>query len=97
MVFAMVICEIHLPTARSLKEKRRVVKGLIERLHGRFRVSIAETGFHDLHQRAQIAMAAVESSPSRMDQLVQRLRDTAEDVDDILVVRWDLEIAEAEA
>ena len=78
MVFAMVICEIHLPTARSLKEKRRVVKGLIERLHRRFRVSIAETDFHDLHQRAQIAMAAVDARPSRIEQLLQRLRDTAE-------------------
>jgi uncharacterized protein YlxP (DUF503 family) len=34
-----------------------VVKGMIERIHQRFRVSIAETDFHDLHQRSEIAVA----------------------------------------
>ena len=92
MVFAMVSCEIHLPAARSLKGKRRVVKGLVERLHRRFRVSIAETDFHDLHQRAEIGIAAVDRSPSRLDQLVDRLRDAVDLVDEIVVVRWDVEI-----
>jgi len=97
MVFAMVICEIHLPAAHSLKEKRRVVRGLIERLHKRFRVSIVETDFHDLHQRAQIALAAVEARPSRLDQLLARALDIAESVDEAVVVRWDVEIVEATA
>ena len=97
MVFAMVICEIHLPAAQSLKEKRRVVKGLIERLHKRFRVSIMETDYHDLRQRSQIALAAVEASPSRLDQLLQRARDIAESIDEAMIVRWDVEILEAEA
>lgn len=95
MVFAMVICEIHLPAARSLKQKRRVVKGFIERLHKRFRLSIMETDFHDLHQRSRIAMAIVEASPSRLEQLLARLRDLAETLDDAVVVRWDVEILEA--
>ena len=96
MVFAMVICEIHLPAARGLKEKRRVVKGFIERLHKRFRLSIMETDFHDLHQRSRIAMAMVEAGPARLDQLLERLRDMAESLDEAVVVRWDVDIVEAE-
>lgn len=95
-VFAMLICEIHLPAARSLKEKRRVVKSLVERIHQRFRVSIAETGFHDLHQRAQLAMALVERSPSRLARVADGLRDLADTYQEASVVRWDLEELEVE-
>jgi len=96
MAFAMLICELHLPAARSLKAKRRVVKGLIDRMHSRFRVSIAETDFHDLHQRTQISIAAVDGTPSRLERLLEDLRDLAERSDDALVVRWDVEWVESE-
>lgn len=96
MAFAMLICELHLPAARSLKAKRRVVKGLIDRMHSRFRVSVAETGFHDMHQRAQISIAAVDRAPSRLERLLEDLRDLAERSDDATVVRWDIEWVDSE-
>ena len=55
MIVGISVFELHLPSSRSLKDKRRVVKSLVERIHQRFRVSVAETGFHDLHQRSEIA------------------------------------------
>ena len=91
MPFAILICELHLPAARSLKAKRRVVKGLIDRMHHRFRVSIAETDFQEMHQRAQISIAAVDAAPSRLERLLDDLRDLAERADDAMVVRWDVE------
>ena len=57
MVVAIAVLELHLPGSRSLKDKRRVVKSLIDRMHARFRVSVAETEYHDLHQRAEIGIA----------------------------------------
>ncbi|MEE8368024.1 MAG: DUF503 domain-containing protein, partial [Thermoanaerobaculia bacterium] len=59
--------ELHLPSVVSLKEKRRIVKPLVERLHQRFRVSIMESDFHDLHQRTEIAIAAVHQSENQMN------------------------------
>jgi uncharacterized protein YlxP (DUF503 family) len=96
MAFAMLICELHLPTARSLKAKRRVVKGLIERMHSRYRVSIAETDFHDMHQRTQISIAAVAAAPSRLEQLLEDLRELAEGADDAMIVRWDVDWVDSE-
>jgi uncharacterized protein YlxP (DUF503 family) len=96
MAFAMLICEMHLPAVRSLKAKRRIVKSLIERMHARFRVSIAETDFHDMHQRAQISIAAVTAAPSRLEQMLADLREMAECAEDSIVVRWDVEWVEAE-
>lgn len=59
MVVAVVTWELHLAGCRSLKDKRRVVKSLKDRLRARFNVSIAETNHHDLWQRAELACCVV--------------------------------------
>ncbi|MBN1807939.1 MAG: DUF503 domain-containing protein [Planctomycetes bacterium] len=45
--------------ARSLKDKRRIVAALKDRVRNRFNVSVAEVDFQDLHQRCMLAVAAV--------------------------------------
>ncbi len=45
--------------SHSLKEKRRPLKSLIERLRNRFNASVAEVDYHDLHQRAAVGVAVV--------------------------------------
>src|SRR5687767_11587211 len=89
--------ELHLPSSRSLKDKRRVVKSLIDRIHQRLRVSIAETDFHDLHQRAEISMAVVTNSESEMEKLLEEVRDLVEAVPDLYLTRWDPQILEGMA
>ncbi|MGH7530711.1 MAG: DUF503 domain-containing protein [Gemmatimonadales bacterium] len=59
MIVGVMVWELHLPAAQSLKDKRAVVKGLKDRLHHRFNVSVAETDHHDLWQRAELAASVV--------------------------------------
>jgi uncharacterized protein len=59
MVVGVAVWQLHIPDCQSLKDKRQVVKSLKDRLHARFNVSAAETGYHDLHQRAEIAACVV--------------------------------------
>lgn len=59
MVVGLVTLELHLSGCRSLKDKRRVLKSLKDRLHHRFNVSVAETNHHDLWQRAELACCVV--------------------------------------
>ena len=95
MIFGISVFELHLPASRSLKDKRRVVKSLIERLHQRYRVSIAETDFHDLHQRAEIALAAVTAGgESEMDRLMEELRNQVESDPEVYLTRWDPQLLE---
>ena len=42
MIVGLGVLELHLPYARDLKSKRRVVKSLVDRLHARFRISAAD-------------------------------------------------------
>jgi len=86
--------ELHIPSSRSLKDKRRVVKSLIERIHQRFRVSIAETNFHDLHQRAEISMAVVTNGEAEMESLMEEVRSMVDSVPELYLTKWDPQILE---
>ena len=45
--------------SRSLKDKRRALKSLKDRLRNRFNISIAEVGQQDFHQSLELGVAAV--------------------------------------
>ena len=51
--------ELHLSGCQSLKDKRRIMKSLKDRLHNRFNVSVAETDYQDLWQRAELSCCVV--------------------------------------
>jgi uncharacterized protein len=51
--------ELHLPGARSLKDKRQDVRSLVEKLRHRLTVLVLETDHQELHQRAGLAIAAM--------------------------------------
>lgn len=59
MVVGLVTWDLHLAGCASLKDKRRIVKSLKDRLHQRFNVSVAETAGHDLWQRAELSCCVV--------------------------------------
>jgi uncharacterized protein len=59
VVVGLVVWELHVDGCQSLKDKRRVLRGLKDRLHARFNVSVAETGHQDLWQRAELSCCVV--------------------------------------
>lgn len=66
-VVGLLSLELHFPGARSLKDKRAVLRSVKDRLR-RLNVACAEVDHHDLLQRSSLAVAAVGSE----QQLVQR-------------------------
>ena len=61
MVVASLTWDLALPGCSSLKEKRSVIRSLRDRLTNKFNVSVAETDFQDVNQRAQVTVALVAS------------------------------------
>lgn len=72
MVVGVIGWEIQVYEARSLKEKRGVVKGLKERLRARLNVSVAETDHHDLWQRAAITACVVATDRRHAESVLDR-------------------------
>jgi uncharacterized protein len=69
--------EIVLQDAHSLKDKRRVVKSLKERLRGRFNVAVAEIDYQDLWQRALVAAVTVSSDQVQAETVLQAVEEEA--------------------
>lgn len=84
--------ELHLPGARSLKDKRRSLRRVSERAHARWRVSVAEVGHHDLHQRAVIGLAAVSGDSHELERLLHALRGLFDEHLDGYIAQWDEDI-----
>ncbi len=54
--------DLHLPMAQSLKDKRMVVRSIVDGARHRFRVAAAEVGGQDEWQRAELGFVTVAGS-----------------------------------
>ncbi|MBT5775451.1 MAG: DUF503 domain-containing protein [Dehalococcoidia bacterium] len=72
MTTVSVLLTLHIPSAQSLKDKRAVVRSLVERLRKRLDLSAAEVGLQDDTRRAQIGFAVVSVTPSMARELADR-------------------------
>ncbi|MGB5277077.1 MAG: DUF503 domain-containing protein [Gammaproteobacteria bacterium] len=72
----LLVIDCYIPQAQSLKQKRSVVKSLVDRLRARFNASVAETGYLNEWQRAVIAVSLVSNNKRYLQQqneLIQQL------------------------
>jgi len=72
MVVASLTWELSLPGCSSLKEKRSVIRSMRDRLRDKFNVSVAETAFQDVHERAEITIALVASDGKMAESVLQK-------------------------
>jgi uncharacterized protein YlxP (DUF503 family) len=71
--------EIHLPAARSLKDKRQVLRRLKDRLRAHHNLAITELEEHaDLWQRSGIAVVSVASRREPLEHLFEAVLREAE-------------------
>lgn len=73
MVVGVCVMELHLPGCRSLKDKRRVVKSVVERLRPRFNVAVAEVGLHDVWNQAELGICTVADNGSFVDEVLAKV------------------------
>ena len=66
-VIGLITIELHFPEAQSLKAKRMVVKSIKDRLRRRFNVAVAETGYLELWQRAELCAVSVNGTRSILE------------------------------
>ena len=64
---------LHLPSNRSLKGKRQVVRSIIERVRSRFDVAIAEVDGQDLWQVAVLGLACVSNDAHHAHEILSHV------------------------
>ena len=87
MVVGIVRIELHLPGARSLKDKRQVVRALKDRLRG-LHAAVAEVAHQDLWQRAALGVAVVGPDGGQVHELLNAVRRQVEQAYAAQVVDW---------
>jgi uncharacterized protein YlxP (DUF503 family) len=65
--------ELHLDGSGSLKEKRAVVRHLVETARRRHGVSASEVAFHDLWQRSELGFAIIAPSFGHAEEILDRV------------------------
>lgn len=73
MVIGLLRVRLHLPFTHSLKEKRSILKRVIHRLRTKYNCAVAETGFHDHWQTAELAMVTVYAEKVMVENLLRSL------------------------
>ena len=86
------VLELNIQESFSLKDKRRVVKSLKERLAHRFQMSVVETGLQDVWNRSQLGCSFASNHPKDLEQRLDRILEVVESTPQVELLRWTSDI-----
>ncbi|MGC9964666.1 MAG: DUF503 domain-containing protein [Syntrophobacteraceae bacterium] len=75
MTVGVALVSFRLYEIHSLKEKRRIVKGLVEKSRSRFNVAVAEVADQDVYQKTSIGIAVIGNDGRVLNSLLDRIID----------------------
>ena len=80
MAVGLLTLELHIADAQSLKDKRQVIRGLKDRLRGKFNVAVAELDFQDSWQRSVIGVVTLANEERFVQEVLQKVLEEADEV-----------------
>jgi uncharacterized protein YlxP (DUF503 family) len=78
MPIGLLTLEIHIPDARSLKDKRQVIRSLKDRLRANFNVAVAELDHQDLWQRSRVGVVSISGDGRHLEDSLQAIAQESE-------------------
>ena len=91
MVVGVLRLTLYIQGASSLKDKRQVVRKVVDRLRSRFNVTVAEVGDNDIWQRAVIGIGAVSNDRSFVNEVLDKCARDAGKIAEILKREMEIE------
>jgi uncharacterized protein YlxP (DUF503 family) len=92
MTVGVLQLELSVPDAMSLKDKRRVIKSLKDRIAHAHNVSIAEVAALDEHRRAVIGMAMVSNDSRYVEGALSKLVDFVKMVPQVSLIDYQIDL-----
>lgn len=92
MVVGVLQISVSIPGAMSLKDKRRVIKSVKDRLGGRHNISIAEVDYLDQHRRCGLAVAMVSNDRRFTESCLAKILDEVRVQRDLCLLDYDIEL-----
>ena len=75
MVVGIVSLRFVIPGSHSLKDKRRELAGIKDRIRQRHNVAVAELDFQDVWQRSRIGIVTLSGQPALVEQVLSKIRE----------------------
>lgn len=91
IVVGLCTLDLTIPEANSLKDKRSVLKSMLEGMRNRFNVSVAEVEHQDTWRRATVGIACVSNSQTFSNQVLNKALDWVESNPRVYVTNVELE------
>jgi uncharacterized protein YlxP (DUF503 family) len=82
----------YLRGVHSLKEKRRIVRSIKDRVHARFNVSIAESDHQDVWQTAEFGVATVSNESAVVHGVLDKVQAIIQTTDGLEITDADREV-----
>lgn len=92
MVVGIARIVLGIPEARSLKDKRSVVRRVIDRARAKFNASVAEVGDNDVHRRAVIGVSVVSNDRRHVNEMLDTILSFVSGASEALVLDSSIEI-----
>lgn len=90
MIIGCLVMDIYFPYSHSLKEKRKRLKPLQDRLKSRHNVAVSELEFQDKWQRSRVGIVTLNSSRGVVEKTLNQILRDAEDMIDGEIVSADI-------
>jgi uncharacterized protein YlxP (DUF503 family) len=84
--------DLHVENCQSLKEKRRIIKSLKEKLKNRYNISICEFGDLSLWQRVQLGIVICSNDKSLIDSTMKTIINHVDRIPAVSLLNFDLRI-----
>ena len=92
MVVGIARIVLGIPGAQSLKDKRSVVRRVIDRTRAKFNAAVAEVGDNDVHRRAVIGVSVVSNDRRHVNEMLDTILAFVSGASDALVLDRAIEI-----
>ena len=92
MIVGLLTLDLHIFEAHSLKEKRFVIKSLIDRVKSKFNVSVAEVDANDLWQRSVIGIAFVSNETVMVNKVFEQIKNLVLDNHSVELLESQMEL-----
>jgi len=80
MPIGLLTLEIHIPDARSLKDKRQVLRSLKDRLRARFNVAVAELEGQETWQHSVVGVVSISANARHLEDSLEKVANESERV-----------------
>lgn len=75
MMIGLLEIDLFAEEFHSLKEKRRLLSSMKERLKGKFNIAVAESDYQDLWQKAQLSVVAIGPNRAFLESAFQQVEE----------------------